>query len=318
MDWIIVDGHQDIAMALLEDEGWDFAAPAANGHALSLTDAIRGGLGVILGTIFATAGYWKGETPKAAAERQMKCYDDLLEKHAEALFRIESRGDLMLCQRGGPIGLAYLMEGADPIRSPREVRRWAERGLRVVGPAWNTGNRYCGAWKDAHGLTDDGRALIAELRSQRLVVDVSHLKPAAFDDVLGVDDEMVVASHSNASAVHPHRRNLSDEQIRRIAQRDGLVGIVLFNPFLGKGTITVDSILAHIDHMVGLVGPDHVGLGSDLDGGFTTAQTPQGIDSVADLRRIGEGLSDRGYPTEAIGKILGGNWIRVLRWTLPE
>jgi membrane dipeptidase len=318
MNCIIVDGHQDIAMALMEDEDWDFAAPADAAHALSLPDAKRGGIGLIMGTIFATRGYWKGVSPGSAAQRQMKCYDQLLKTHAADLFRVESRGDLRLCQIGGPIGLMHLMEGADPIRSPQDVKRWVGRGVRVVGPAWNTGNRYCGGWDDAEGLTDDGVELIQQLREHRAVVDMSHLKPEAFDLVLEVDDELVVASHSNAYALHPHRRNLSDEQIKRVAERDGLVGIVLFNNFLGEAPVTLDTIFAHIEHMVALVGPDHVGLGSDLDGGFPPSMAPQGIDSVADLRRIGEGLANRGYAEAAVENILGGNWIRVLRRTLPE
>ena len=318
MRWNIIDGHQDIAMALLEDEGWDFGGPACEGHALSLADAKAGRVVLILGTIFATNGYWKDATPAESAEKQMTLYDDLLGRHADDLFRVESRGDLRLCQPGGPIGLVHLMEGADPIRSPRDLKRWARRGVRVVGPAWNTGNRYCGGWDDARGLTADGKRLVAEMRANRVIPDVSHLKPDAFDDVFACDDGLIVASHSNAHAVHPHRRNLTDDQIRAVAERDGIVGIVLYNPFIGEGEVTVDTVLDHVEHMVGLVGPDHVGLGSDLDGGFKPSDAPQGIDSVADLRRIGEGLAARGLDDGAIGKILGGNWMRVLTRALPE
>lgn len=317
MNSFIVDGHEDIAMALLEDEGWDFGAPARNGHGLSLADAKRGGVGLILGTIFATDGYWKGEAAASMAERQVRLYDDLLRRHEQDLFRVESRGDLALCQVGGPIGLVHLMEGADPIRSPRDLRRWADRGVRIVGLAWNTGNRYCGGWDDPHGLTRDGRLLVAEMRRRKVIPDVSHLKPEAFEDLMALDNDIVVASHSNAYAVQPHRRNLTDAQIRAIAKRDGLVGIVLYNDFLGNGHVTVDTVLAHIQHIVELVGADHVGIGSDLDGGFTTEKTPEGINSVADLRRIGDGLADRGFSTDAVNRILGGNWIRVLRRALP-
>ena len=92
---------------------------------------------------------------------------------------------------------------------------------------------------------------------------------------------------------------------------------MLYNAFLGEDPVTVETVLAHIQHMVDLVGPDHVGLGSDLDGGFTTAETPEGIDSVADLRLIGDGLEARGFGAGDVAKILGGNWIRVLRGALP-
>lgn len=318
MDCMIVDGHQDIAMAMLEDEHWDFAGPASAGHALSLADAKRGGLGLILGTIFAPAGYWKEGTPFENAQDQIDCYDTLLKRHADDLFRIESKGDLTLCQRGGPIGILHLMEGADPVRSPRDLKRWADRGVRVVGIAWNTGNRYCGAWDDTRSLTADGRRLIEQMRAVRVIPDVSHLKPEAFDAVLAVDDGLVVASHSNAHALQPHRRNLTDPQIRAIAARDGLVGLVLYNEFLAGDASTVETILDHAEHMLALVGPDHIGLGSDLDGGFTPDKAPAGIDSVADLRRIGEGLAARGVDNAAIAKILGGNWMRVLGRTLPQ
>jgi membrane dipeptidase len=317
MDWIIVDGHEDIAMALLEDPDWDFGAPATQAHALSLPDAKRGGVGLIMATIFATDGYWKDGTVGSVAEQQVKLYNKLLEDHKEDLFRVESRGDLALCQSGGPIGILHLMEGADPIRSPRDMQRWAERGVRIVGLAWNTGNRYCGGWEDPRGLTADGRHLVREMRRLKVIPDVSHLKPDAFDDLLALDDGLVVASHSNAYALQPHRRNLTDAQIKAIASRDGLVGIVLYNDFLGAGPVTLDTVLAHIDHMVELVGADHVGLGSDFDGGFTPAETPEGIDSVGDLHRIGDALAARGYPQAAVRKILGGNWFRVLRWALP-
>ena len=108
MDWLIVDGHEDIAMALLEAPR-DFGAPAPKGQALSLFDAKRGGVGLILGTIFATEGYWEGVKPHVAGVQQMDCYDQLLSDHAGDLFRVESKGDLALCRRGGPIGL--LREG---------------------------------------------------------------------------------------------------------------------------------------------------------------------------------------------------------------
>ncbi|MDJ0975557.1 MAG: membrane dipeptidase, partial [Planctomycetota bacterium] len=212
----------------------------------------------------------------------------------------------------------HLMEGADPIRSVRALPRWADRGVRFIGPAWNTGNRYCGGKVERTGLSQAGRDLIRAMREHGVVPDLSHLTPIAFDDVMDQDDGLVVASHSNAFALCPHPRNLTDAQIQRIAERDGLVGIVLYNPFLGDAAVDLGTVLAHIDHMVQLVGPDHVGLGSDLDGGFGTSDAPEGIETVADLARIGEGLRERGYPDPAIEKILGGNWLRIVRQALPE
>jgi membrane dipeptidase len=318
MGWFIVDGHEDIAMALAESQDRDFGRPAPPNQALSLPDAKRGELAVIIGTIFAPEGYWPGQTALQAADSQMRCYEDLLEKFDEDLFRVESRGDLALCKAGGPIGLLHLMEGADPIRSPRDVRRWMDRGVRVIAPVWNTGNRYCGSRSEGTGLSDAGRALIAEMRRLQVLPDISHMTPLAVDDLLSLDNGVVIASHSNARALHDHPRNLSDEHIREVAARGGLVGIVLFNPFLGSNGVTLDTVIAHIEHIFDLVGPQHVGIGSDLDGGFGTSDTPTGIDNVADLRLIGEALLARGHGTAVAEDVLGGNWMRVLREALPD
>lgn len=316
MGWMIVDGHQDIATELLET-GRDFGAPAPPGHALSLPDLLRGGVGVVLATIFSPDGYWKDETGAANAERQIALYDALLEKHREDLFRVESAGDLSLCRAGGPVGLVHLMEGADPIRHPQELARWVERGVRFVGIAWNTPNRYAGGTRDDTGLTDAGRRLLDEMGARGVVPDLSHLNARAFDDVLAHHGGLVVASHSNAAALRPHRRNLTDDQVRRIAARGGVVGIVLFAPFLGEGEVGLDAVFRHVDHLVSLVGPDHVALGSDLDGGFRTDKAPRGLTTVADLGRIGELLSMRGYADDVVAGILGQNWLRVLRRVLP-
>ena len=318
MGWFIVDGHEDIAMALAEYPDRDFGQPAPENQALSLPDAKRGELGLIVGTIFAPEGYWPGQTPVQAAEAQMRCYEDLLAAHAQDLFRVESRGDLALCKAGGPIGLIHLMEGADPIRSPRDVARWMNRGVRVIGPVWNTGNRYCGSRSEGTGLSDAGRALIEEMRRLQVLPDVSHMTPMAVDELLGLDGGVVVASHSNARALRDHPRNLSDEHIREIAARGGLIGIVLFNPFLAADGVNLDTVLAHIEHIFDLVGPQHVGIGSDLDGGFGTGDAPDGIDTVADLRLIGEALLARGHSTAIAEGVLGGNWMRVLREALPD
>lgn len=316
MGWLIVDGHEDIATELLET-GRDFGQPAPPGHALSLPDLLRGGIGVVLATVFSPDGYWKGETATENAERQIALYDALLERHREHLFRLESAGDVSLCRPGGPVGLVHLMEGADPIRHPQELARWVERGVRFVGIAWNTPNRYAGGTRDEGGLTDAGRRLLEEMTARAVVPDLSHLNPRAVDDVLAAHAGLVVASHSNAAAVRAHRRNLSDAQIKAVAERGGLVGVVLYAPFLGEGEVTLDTVFRHVDHMVALVGPDHVGLGSDLDGGFRLDKAPKGIGSVADLARLGEWLSQRGYADDVVARILGGNWMRVLRRVLP-
>lgn len=317
MGWFIVDGHEDVAMTLLQDEGRDFGAPAPAGRGLSLPDARRGGLGVILATIFAPEGYWHGRSAMAAAREQFRLYEDLLDKHEEHLFRVESRGDLALCRAGGPIGIVHLVEGADPIASPDVLDWWVDQGVRVVGLAWNTPNRYSGGTHDDRGLSAEGRELLEAMHEHGVLCDVSHLNRRAVDDVLLAAQGPVVASHSNAHAVYPHRRNLVDEHVRAIADRNGLVCVMLHDDHLRDGRAGIDDVARHIDHFVSVAGPEHVGIGSDIDGGFGIDRVPSGIDSIADLGKIGETLLARGYAEKDAHAILGGNWMRVLREALP-
>lgn len=317
MDWFVVDGHEDVAMTLIADQGRSFGAPAPKDRGLSLPDAQRGQLAVILATIFAPDGYWSGRAAMPAAREQLRLYEDLLEKHAEHLFRVESRGDLELCRAGGPIGMVHLVEGADPIASPDALGWWVDQGVRVVGLAWNTGNQYSGGTNDDRGVSAEGRELLEAMHEHGILCDVSHLNRRAVDDVLLTAKGPVVASHSNADAVHPHRRNLLDEHVRAIADREGIVCVVLYDGFLRDGKSSIDDVVAHIDHFVSVAGPEHVGIGSDIDGGFGTDKVPDGIDTVADLPKIGEALLARGYSEKDARGILGENWMRVLREALP-
>ncbi len=156
------------------------------------------------------------------------------------------------------------------------------------------------------------------MRRLKVVPDLSHLNLKACDDVLSKHDGLVIASHSNVHALRGHRRNLSDAQLREIGARGGVVGIVLYAPFVGEGEVTVETVIRHIDHIAALIGTDHIGIGSDLDGGFRTDKAPRGITSVADLQRIGDGLAARGYPESDVARILGGNWMRILKQALPD
>jgi len=225
--------------------------------------------------------------------------------------------------------LVVLMEGADGVRTPAEVAHWYQRGVRFIGPAWNR-THYVGGTSEPGGFTEDGKKLLKEMAQNRLVLDLSHLAdeavPEAFDHFPG----MIVATHANARALLPSarfpERHLTDAAIKGVAERNGVVGIVLANFFIRDGygrdsqrsNVTFAHIAAHIDYMAQLVGhTDHLGIGSDFDGGFGLSQIPTGLDSVADLQRIGEYLSQRGYGDEQVAGILGKNWLRVLQATLP-
>ena len=224
------------------------------------------------------------------------------------------------------LGLLLLMEGADHIRKPEEAELWRDAGVRIIGPAWDD-TRYCdGAWRGSKtGLSADGRRLLEVMADLRLILDLTHMSETAAFQSLDAYAGPVVATHANARDLVPTERQLGDRQIRLIGERDGMIGCVLFNAFLragyrkgaGKAMVTLDDVVAHIDHICQLIGDArHVGIGSDFDGGFGAADIPTPLDSIADLHLIGDALGEKGYSPADVAGVMGGNCVAFLRRTL--
>jgi membrane dipeptidase len=212
------------------------------------------------------------------------------------------------------------MEGADPIVAPDDLPKWWAKGLRLVGLSWG-GTRYAGGTGAPRGLSPEGRELVVALREIGMALDASHLAEQSFCDAVEIGPGNLFASHSSAQALVPGDRQLSDAMIRAIGERNGIVGLPLYNLFLDKTwsfdkrfPVTLgDQFRLHAEHVAGLIGWDKVAIGSDLDGGFGLLETPEEIDTVADLREIGAVL-----PREARDGVLGGNWLRFLERVLPD
>lgn len=231
-------------------------------------------------------------------------------------------------RRDGTLHIGILVENADPIRSPDELSFWVDRGVVAVGLTWATGSRYAGG-NSSHGpLSDLGRELIREMDRLNVIHDVSHLSDEAFENVLDATPRMVIASHSNARSLidssGANQRHLTDAQIREIARRGGVIGLNLFSRFLvpsgeDRTRATIAECIRQVEYIAEIAhtvspfgdGRKHVGLGSDLDGGFSAAALPQGIDSPEDYARLGEALSTRGWYDEQVADFACGNWMRV-------
>ncbi len=148
------------------------------------------------------------------------------------------------------------------------------------------------------------------------MLDLSHLNERCFWEALELCRTVPIASHSNARGITDHPRNLSDDQIKVIAERGGVMGLVLYNKFLrtrgGNETPTLEDVFTHADYIINLVGEDHLGIGSDLDGA-SIKDFPSGIRTVSDLPKIANFFLKKGYSEERVRKIMGGNFLRVLR-----
>lgn len=356
---ILLDAHQDIAFNALYFNR-NYTLPTyktrrleANHYppgkepgiaTLGLPDALIGRVAVVFATIFAapqsskltdlpdSAMYRDPREAYAKGIEQIEYYQRLAGEH-EQIRLIKTTADLEAVLAtwapDQPItervqGMVILMEGADPIIEPKQFEEWYERGVRLVGPAWSA-TRYSGGTRAPGPLTSMGFELLDVMAGANAILDLSHLSEKAFYQAVERYEGVLLASHSNPRKFCNTDRHLSDEMIRLLAERDGVMGVVTFNRFLadnwnkGDARLPFTVILDVIDHVCQVTGSvQHIGIGSDLDGGFGMESVPQGMDTVGDLWWLHTGLSERGYSTSDIQAILSGNFLRKLRQSLTS
>lgn len=222
----------------------------------------------------------------------------------------------------GRIAAIMHMEGAEAIRDTDALDLWYAAGLRSLGPVWSRPTAYGEGVPFAYpaapdigdGLTRAGQQLVRDCNRLRIMLDLSHLNEAGFDDVARLSDAPLVASHSCVHAICPSARNLTDRQLHVIADSGGLVGLNYASSFLrpdGKRLPLegFEVMLRHLDHLLSILGEGGVALGSDFDG----ALMPRDLGDAAALPRLMQAMKDHGYGDDLVRKIAGENWIGLLR-----
>jgi membrane dipeptidase len=225
-----------------------------------------------------------------------------------------------------PIGYILSLEGADSLRSLDDLAYSYNQGLRALGPAHYGVGRYALGHDQKGPLSEMGRELLTEMDRLGMILDVTHLCDQTFWDALDAFSGPVWASHHNCRALVDDPRQLSDSQIKALASRGSVIGIafdiwMVVPNWIRKVTthqlLPGANLLAlanHVDHICQLLGSvEHVGIGTDLDGGYGTEQTPSDLDSIADLTRFKTILEERGYTATDIESIFNGNFLRFLK-----
>lgn len=335
---LIVDAHLDLAYNALR--GRDVLRPAADqgpadrdgSPSVGLPDLRSGGVGLVCATIFceprspdAPGGYATADEARAAAQRQLRWY---YRQVTDGLVDVITRPDQLpgagsQDPRPGNLDAILLMEGADPLRSPDDVAEWFDGGLRAVGLAWKR-TRAAGGTGAPGPLTPEGRALVPALDKFGIIHDASHLAEESFWQLLDLATGPVMASHSNCRAIVPTDRQLSDQMIKAVAARGGVVGINFYEKFLlppdqyKRRRATLADVVAHVKHLCDLAGSArHVGIGTDMDGGFGAEHIPEEIRTSADLPRLADALSAAGFTDEDVRGVMGDNWLSFFRRSLP-
>jgi membrane dipeptidase len=344
----IFDGHNDALLRLYRHGGADAAAKFLEGEDkghLDLPKARQGGFAGGLFAIFVPSPKRKDGNDKPSGQGNGDAEPPALDAMqaqqtvfamASLLYRIErqSQGRVRVCRTVEDIERCFVddvlaavlhIEGAEAIAGDFALLDVLyEAGLRSLGPVWSRPNIFghgvpfrCPSSPDTGpGLTDLGKALVGACNRLHILVDLSHLNERGFWDVAEVSDAPLVATHSNAHAICPHSRNLTDRQLAAIRQSGGFVGVNFATSFLRPDgqhnrTTPLDLVVQHIEHMLGYAGEDGVGFGSDFDG----AMIPAEIGNAAGLQNLVQAMRQRGFAEPLIEKLCFRNWLRVLRRT---
>jgi membrane dipeptidase len=269
-----------------------------------------------------------GVDATAYARGLLDLWRGLVERGAGRLGWVRTPEELDAAPADGLSGI-LTMEGASPLRGEIDLlEEFVEDGLRSLGLTHNPRNEAGDGCTvpdgERRGLTAFGRALVRRCVELGVLLDVAHLAPEGFrdlmDELAGLDDPPpVVSTHTGCRALTDHPRNLADDQLRELAATGGLVGVTLYAGHLalpGRET-SLANVLEHLEHAASVCGADHVAIGADLDG-FDPPGMPGGVNTPACYRLIEEGLLGRGWSLEDVAKAMGGNALRVLRRTLPS
>lgn len=349
--WLF-DAHLDLAWNAIDwKRDWLASVPATRASEIGLPEPGRGlntvghaemraaGIGVCVATVLARLhrpgnpmfGYATPEAAHAVGRGQLAYYRAM--ERSGHIRILSGRADLaqqianwQRAPQTTPIGVILSMEGADPIIDPDEVEDWHALGIRAIGLTHYGKNRYGGGTACLDGLEPTAKPLLANMEKLGIALDATHLSDAAFKQAMDWFGGKVLASHQNARRFVDHQRQFSDEQLRAMIGRGGVIGASfdawMLQPNWIKGSskpeVTMERVVDNIEHVCQLAGnTNHAGIGSDLDGGFGKDQCPADVDTIADLRRLPEILARRGFDAGEIAGIMHDNFARLFGEVLP-
>ncbi len=353
---LIIDAHLDLAMNALEwnrDLRWSVGEirksekemtdkPDRALGTVSLQSMREGNIAICVATQIAryvkrgnTLPGWKSpEQAWSQTQGQLAWYKTMEEDGQMVMIKTgdELLNHLTLWDNSpgnAPVGYILSLEGADSIISIDHLRRAYDYGLRAVGPAHYGPGTYAHGTDSSGGIGKKGQELFKEIERLGMILDTTHLCDESFRETLDLFNGPVLASHNNCRVFVPHNRQLSDEQIKELISRDAVIGVALDAWMMVPGWIRGEStpesmnvslkqVVQNIDHICQIAGNSlHAGVGSDLDGAFGKEQCPHDLDTIADLQKLPDMLSEKGYNKEDTENIMNANWIRFFKKNLP-
>ncbi|MDR2939919.1 MAG: dipeptidase [Clostridiales bacterium] len=244
-------------------------------------------------------------------------YYDQVNKYYKYIDTVSYATDILEFSLDNKIASVLALEGGEALEGKiSNLEIFYELGIRCITLTHNKRNKLGDGVSvvNGGGLTDFGLNVVKRMNYMDMIVDVSHLNQEGFWDVAKAAKKPFIASHSNSYAICPHKRNLTDDQLKAIKNSGGVVGINLYPPFVKSGSAAFEDLLPHITHMVDLIGPGHVGLGCDFDG---IDEAVGGISDVCGLSKLYDMLLPE-FGKQIADGIFSGNFLRLLDGALPK
>lgn len=336
--WDALNWNRDLTLSVAEIRASEsgMAGKARGLNTVSFPEMRKGEVAICLATVLARASelgdplldYRNQEIAYAMAQGQLAYYRIMEEQGQIRMLRNRHEVESYLQDWTSanaftrPIGFILSMEGADPVVSPSQIPEWWSQGLRTIGPVHYGTGAYAHGTGASGGLTAKGRELLEAMQEVGMILDVTHLADESFWQAVELFQGAVLASHNNCRALVPGDRQFSDEQLRHLIARGSVIGVafdawMLYPDWTAetpRAAVNLERVVDHIDHICQLAGNSkHAAIGSDLDGGFGTEQSPEGLETIADLQKIPPLLGRRRYQEADIENIMYANWLRFFR-----
>lgn len=320
---LIVDAHLDIAWNAIS-AGRGFLSAPAPGYVISRQSLSAAGVGLVFATLYTAPAHAKHAMStrfvyKNEREAAIMAVAEVNYYKSCDLQLIGTKEELAAYVRGwrkGKVAAVLLMEGADPVETPSHLGAWTDMGVRIIGLAWGA-TRYSGGTGAPGGLTDLGLQLLKAMKRKKVILDLSHMAEQAVEEALDEWRGPIISSHSNARAIVPGDRQITDATAAEVARRGGMLGISFYAHHLRtSGRASLADVVRHTVHLARAAGgPECVGLGTDLDGGFDSRYAPfKKLEELKDLpARLGKHFS-----RAQVEGVMGGNWLEFLARALPD
>jgi membrane dipeptidase len=313
---IIIDGHADTLHSIWN--GSPRFAERVEGEALDMPLVKRTGLTAQFFAISTIDGGRYVEPLPRWALMLLDLFHGQVEARGDDMLHATCADDVLTAHAEGKLAAFVALEGGDFLDGRIELLRMYHRlGVRLLVLTHFRRNALADSTREASTggrLTPFGVEVVKEMERIGMIVDVSHVADAAVDHVFDIAEKPVVSSHANARAVYDHPRNMTDAHLHRLTRNGGLIGLSIVPFFIDRGCRTFARFMDHMEHAIQTAGIDHVGFGSDFDG-FDSVEDPriEALEDISCLARVGDALSVSGYSDADVGKVLGGNWLRVVR-----